>query len=132
MYAGRTGDDGNRRIEGPLIALLGGSRPDAPTKGGVNTVSRKRLYGTKIDPGFQCSQGLAACRAGVAVEAQKNPPHAGRSGWRQYSKLHWRTMPQDTCANEPVNATDPQVEPLPAAIRKGEDEFIVSNIAGGG
>ena len=28
-------------------------------------------------------------------------------------------MPQDTCANEPVNATDPQVEPLPAAIRKG-------------
>jgi hypothetical protein len=50
----------------------------------------------------------------------------------KYSKLHWRTMPQDTCANEPVNATDPQVEPLPAAIRKGEDEFIVSNIAGGG
>ena len=41
-------------------------------------------------------------------------------------------MPQDTCANEPVNATNPQVEPLPAAIRKGEDEFIVSNIAGGG
>ena len=41
-------------------------------------------------------------------------------------------MPQDTCANEPVNATDPQVEPLPAAIRKGEDEFIVSNIAGAG
>jgi hypothetical protein len=41
-------------------------------------------------------------------------------------------MPQDTCANEPVNATNPQVEPLPAAIREGEDEFIVSNIAGGG
>src|SRR3954469_3961717 len=60
-----------------------------------------------------------------------NLPRAGRGGPGQYSKLHWRTMPQDTCANEPVNATDPQVEPLPAAIREGEDEFIVSNTAGG-
>src|SRR3954468_2378227 len=63
---------------------------------------------------------------------RKTPPRAGRSGSGEYSKLHWRTMPQDTCANEPVNATDPQVEPLPAAIRKSEDEFIVSNTAGGG
>ena len=78
------------------------------------------------------SDYLDLTRTLAKILRTENPPHAGRSGPREYSKLHWRTMPQDTCANEPVNATDPQVEPLPAAIRKGEDEFIVSNIAGGG
>src|SRR3954449_2250514 len=95
-------------------------------------ISHNPIYGTKISPVLKCSQALAACSEWEQAQAQKNPPCAGRSEPRQYSKLHWRTMPQDTCANEPVNATDPQVEPLPAAIRKGEDEFIVSNIAGGG
>src|SRR4051794_36651099 len=106
--------------------------PCAASSGKASRPSYNRPYGTQIDPVLTYSQGLAACRAGVAVEAQKNLPQAGRSGSGQYSKLHWRTMSQDTCTNEPVNATDPQVEPLPAAIRKGEDEFIVSNIAGGG
>jgi hypothetical protein len=41
-------------------------------------------------------------------------------------------MPQDTGANEPVDAANPQVEPLPATIREGEDEFIVSKITGDG
>src|SRR3954447_10227192 len=95
-------------------------------------LSRKTVYGTQNRPVLTYSQGLAACRACAAITAQKNSPRTGRSEPPQYSKLPWRTMPQDTCANEAVNATDPQVEPLPAAIRKGEDEFIVSNIAGGG
>src|SRR3954469_12677644 len=106
--------------------------PCAASSGKASRPSYNRPYGTKIGPVLQCSQDLAACRAGVAVEAQKNLPQAGRSGSGEYSMLHWRTMPQDTCANESVNATDPQVEPLPAAIREGEDEFIVSNTAGGG
>src|SRR3954447_24315418 len=45
--------------------------------------SPKRPYGTEIGPGLTYWQGLAACRAGVAVEVQKNPPRAGRSGWRE-------------------------------------------------
>jgi hypothetical protein len=81
---------------------------------------------------LKCSQGLVACHADATVEAQKNPPRAGRSGSGEYSKLHWRTMPQDTCLNKPVDTTGPKIKSLPAAIREGEDEFIVSNTAGGG
>src|SRR5215212_5503196 len=40
-------------------------------------------------------------------------------------------MSQDTCTNEAVNATNPQVEHLPATIREGEDEFVASKIATG-
>src|SRR3954468_16928198 len=77
-------------------------------------------HGTKIGPVLQCSQGLVACRAVVAVEAQKNPPCAGRGGPEEYSMLHWRTMPQDACANESVDTTSPKIKSLPAAIREGE------------
>ena len=64
--------------QGCALALLGADRSE--------DVDRTRP-GTKIGPVFQCSQGLAACRAGVAVEAQKNPPHAGRGEWREYWRL---------------------------------------------
>src|SRR5215210_6610180 len=46
-------------------------------------------------------------------------------------KLHWRTAPHDARLNQPVEATRPKVEPLPAAIREGEDEFVASKIAAG-
>jgi hypothetical protein len=94
--------------------------------------SSKSLLWNQNRPRFEVFASARNVSNALDTLGTENPPHAGRSGPRQYSKLHWRTMPQDTCANEPVNATDPQVEPLPAAIRKGEDEFIVSNIAGGG
>ncbi len=50
---------------------------------------------------------------------------------RKCSKLHWRTASHDTRLNQPVEATGPKIESLPAAIRKGEDEFIASKIAAG-
>src|SRR3954462_4324407 len=46
-------------------------------------IARNPYYGTKTGPVLKCSQGLAACRAGVAVEAQKSPPCAGPSGLRE-------------------------------------------------
>src|SRR5215210_4596793 len=46
-------------------------------------------------------------------------------------KLHWRTAPHDARLNQPVEATGPKVEPLPAAIREGEDEFVANKIVAG-
>src|SRR3954453_10071636 len=67
-------------------------------------LSHKASYGTKIGPVLKCSQGLAAFRAGVAVEAQKNPPHAGRGGWREYWRLRCRAAQLGPKKEAPVGA----------------------------
>ena len=64
-----------------------GSAPIGSDAAPPNRHSPKRLYGTEIGPVLTYSQGLAACRAGATVEAQKNPPGAGPSGLREYWRL---------------------------------------------
>ena len=52
-----------------------------------------------------------------------------QGGLRGYSKLPCRTAPQDAGSNKPVKSAHSQVEPLPAAIREREDQFVTRKIA---
>ncbi len=80
---------------------------------------------------LKCLEVFAAICAPSIDKVQKNSPRTGRSGLQKYSRLHWRTAPQDARLNQPVEAAGPKVEPFPVAIREGEDEFVASKIAAG-
>ena len=40
-----------------------------------------------------------------------------------------RAAPQNTCLDKPVDTISPKIEPLPAAIREREDQFVTRKIA---